>query len=610
MTTTIPAALFARLFTLPGLPETDVPANDGQETEKQPFSTVLAGSLPSHAGRVRGSDFTPPSLPQLFAPPQPTGTNLPPLPKPGKAVPVAVEPEALSHGDTDASPTSEPPSMPDEAGREGIDTSPALPALPVPAPELPDILPATATQGQPIPTQATESRPARHARLPELPTHFARASIAPAAPTPTPGSASPRPQAVGEQPQADVAALSSRPSVTLTVAQPAAPVGPMPPPAGPPTMTELPQPFAAARATALPDAGRVATQEPRPRSGPVEPMTANNSGRQRRTDNPVSNAVPGQPVTKAPASDTTPTGQLPKVFVQQEVSGKPALPPTLPDRHVPGARNIEDVRSSAATASLATLPKLSATFAVAQPVASVPHAARDERVPQLSLPKQTLQMVARSKVNDLPSASVPTRSVDSPTMPGEPQSHASAARPTIPYAEQIRTVAQTPVSPVPGNEHSGGIVQSGTATPQMAASFPASAMPQDLSAIVDRLVAAREVFAPAEATLALDHADFGEIELRFEQGNLGDLAVELSGADPELGRIVAASQTGEPAPRTAETPGSTSTRVLPGERDASGSAADQRARDGRHGETPTRHPAGERKRDSGTSRGNEDGIFA
>ena len=88
-------------------------------------------------------------------------------------------------------------------------------------------------------------------------------------------------------------------------------------------------------------------------------------------------------------------------------------------------------------------------------------------------------------------------------------------------------------------------VQSDFATPAQAvqvASTPAQApSPVDITAALDRLVAAREALMPAEAALAIDHADFGEVSIRFEQSSDGRLSAELRAADPELQRAVTAA---------------------------------------------------------------------
>jgi hypothetical protein len=82
-----------------------------------------------------------------------------------------------------------------------------------------------------------------------------------------------------------------------------------------------------------------------------------------------------------------------------------------------------------------------------------------------------------------------------------------------------------------------------TAQPANAAApaLPAMPSPNDIDAALDHLVAAREALMPAEAALAIDHADFGEISIKFEQSSDGRLSAELSAADPELQRAVTAA---------------------------------------------------------------------
>jgi hypothetical protein len=62
---------------------------------------------------------------------------------------------------------------------------------------------------------------------------------------------------------------------------------------------------------------------------------------------------------------------------------------------------------------------------------------------------------------------------------------------------------------------------------------------QELTRIVDRLAAAREIFAPAAETLAIEHAEFGELSLRFDQRREGGLSVQVSASNPEAQRAVA-----------------------------------------------------------------------
>ena len=64
---------------------------------------------------------------------------------------------------------------------------------------------------------------------------------------------------------------------------------------------------------------------------------------------------------------------------------------------------------------------------------------------------------------------------------------------------------------------------------------------QDLAQIVDRLTAAREASVPAAAVVALNHADFGDLSLRFNQGREGGLSVQIAAADPDAHQAITAA---------------------------------------------------------------------
>ena len=68
----------------------------------------------------------------------------------------------------------------------------------------------------------------------------------------------------------------------------------------------------------------------------------------------------------------------------------------------------------------------------------------------------------------------------------------------------------------------------------------ASLRPHDFTALVDRLVAARESAQPQRALLTVTHAEFGPVELRFRHEERG-LAVSLASADPDFARVAAAA---------------------------------------------------------------------
>jgi hypothetical protein len=62
----------------------------------------------------------------------------------------------------------------------------------------------------------------------------------------------------------------------------------------------------------------------------------------------------------------------------------------------------------------------------------------------------------------------------------------------------------------------------------------------DFTALVDRLVEAREAASPQRVHVAISHSEFGQVSLRFDQDANG-LSVSMSSADPEFARAVQAS---------------------------------------------------------------------
>lgn len=70
---------------------------------------------------------------------------------------------------------------------------------------------------------------------------------------------------------------------------------------------------------------------------------------------------------------------------------------------------------------------------------------------------------------------------------------------------------------------------------------------RELGRIVDTLASAREALTGKSATLSISHNEFGELSLRFDQRRDGQLAVQISAADPEAHRAVAAAVAERPA---------------------------------------------------------------
>jgi len=83
--------------------------------------------------------------------------------------------------------------------------------------------------------------------------------------------------------------------------------------------------------------------------------------------------------------------------------------------------------------------------------------------------------------------------------------------------------------------------QSGTVLPngQVAPAHGAE-RPHDFAALVDQLVAAREFATPTPVHASVNHAEFGQVSLKFEHGDQG-LSVAVSSADPDFARAVQAA---------------------------------------------------------------------
>jgi len=161
------------------------------------------------------------------------------------------------------------------------------------------------------------------------------------------------------------------------------------------------------------------------------------------------------------------------------------------------------------------------------------------------------------------------------------------------------------------------------ASPNVAAlaTAPGPAL-QDISAIVARLASAREALAPATASLSLDHAEFGELRLRFEQQQDGQLVVGLSASNAEAHRAVAAALAAERNPFTGgDRPGEQQQQNGQPRTASGGGSLDRGTGSGSHSgdqsgsgqarhDTPRNAPAPQGRRSAGGHETRQGGIFA
>lgn len=242
-----------------------------------------------------------------------------------------------------------------------------------------------------------------------------------------------------------------------------------------------PGPVLAILPVAVPTAPLVTegAQTPLPASAPPLPPTAPQPLLRSATPQPQPDPLPAQPGLIPPAQP----GLMP-----------PAQPGPMPPAQpgpVPPARLV----------AVPVLPVPVATEAGQLPLA--PRQAPPLRV------AATLRLLAEAKPEPI------ALSAEAPAITG----------PATPASAPIAVVAAPLAPPLqpPG----------WTAAPAQA---PAEG-PQDFAQLIDRLAAAREKAQPLTTTLALAHAEFGPVQLRFSNDRDG-VSVALASADPEFARAV------------------------------------------------------------------------
>lgn len=130
---------------------------------------------------------------------------------------------------------------------------------------------------------------------------------------------------------------------------------------------------------------------------------------------------------------------------------------------------------------------------------------------------------------------------------------ASRAAPAVRSVLAERTA--TDLSAVPATADSqpqlaaAAPISSAPATPAPATGAPVVELPRhDFAALVDRLVEARNASASQSTHASLNHAEFGQVSLHFQQDG-DNLKVGMSSADPDFARAAQAAQAVMPAER-------------------------------------------------------------
>lgn len=219
-----------------------------------------------------------------------------------------------------------------------------------------------------------------------------------------------------------------------------------------------------------------------------------------------------------------------------------------------------------ARALAASLPVASGDDGASAPGATAP--ARNDAAPAASVALKVAPLPADGDQQNAPREAL--AAAKSEVSAAEPRMAASAGdrsaqrdpsgeqrpAPELAARPALKTVAETaPAQPAPVNSAPSVVAVPAPAESAVdgvrpfAAERPGleSQVARELTRIVDSLSAARESLTAKTATLAFDHAEFGELSLRFDQRRDGQLAVQLSAADPDAHRAVAAAVAERPA---------------------------------------------------------------
>lgn len=253
-----------------------------------------------------------------------------------------------------------------------------------------------------------------------------------------------------------------------------------------------------------------------------------------------------QPVGKELTPDVTRPALAPRGPVALPVAAKPQADQPGEGKARPAALPV--IAPVAAPAASAAAPAV-------QPLVQAPQ--QDPIAPAIAAPVRQILAAGRREEE------------------ARPRSTAMAEAPSLPFSAE-----PTPTSHL---------------APRLQIEAPAT-RPLDFAALVDRLAAAREAAQPQTVSIALPHAEFGRIALRFHHDDSG-LAVSMASPDPEFAR--AAAQALPPVSQT-----SASESFTASSQQQSGTSAERGASSGDQSALTRQHGREQREeRDAGRDAG-------
>jgi hypothetical protein len=287
---------------------------------------------------------------------------------------------------------------------------------------------------------------------------------------------------------------------------------------------------------------------------------------------PIAIAVAAQPAETKPATSAAPHPK-PAQAAPAPTTSTPTAPASAADPTNPAKA---PVRIDANTIEAAPIPASTVQAAMAQSATPSPSAAAAAQVVvSFALPQTPVEQTAaavqptvqqlaahqpaalRPKAMPRTLANTQSEAVairgDTAAVPATTLAAETAEQPTKTAAHgasapaKSDVAADAPVAAVPTEPQVMPVVANAPSSAQTVA--PVAAAPttgvaqlssHDFTALVDRLVEAREAASPQAVHAAVSHREFGQVSLRFDQDANG-LSVSMSSGDPEFARAVQAS---------------------------------------------------------------------
>lgn len=273
---------------------------------------------------------------------------------------------------------------------------------------------------------------------------------------------------------------------------------------------------------------------------------------------------PSQPLTKTGVPIQRVLGKD-KILPESDAASAMEAAPALPDAALPALAQPELPTAPATAPVLSAAPPLPGQV----PVMEEPREPKGERPPQGggAAPQPAASALAHANPHAAflrteapgrrraePVAAPPAAQSASTQPPASaPQAIAQVRVEVIPAVPVMRALAKDDLRPAPAatltaplSELAANTVTTSAPTASIATPvpllhqpMPLADRPQDFSALIDRLVAAREAAGPQAVAVSLAHAEFGQVHLRFRQDEAG-LSVAMASADPAFARAASA----------------------------------------------------------------------